>query len=100
MDRIIWSPSAVADLESIHEFISRDSPNYAAELVEDLLAGPYQLLNFPRIGRVVPGFGQEQLRELLIGSYRVVYELFSDRIEIVGVIHGRRDMPSALLDPE
>ncbi len=43
---------------------------------------------------MVPEHEIENLRELLISSYRLVYELKPGIIQIVGIIHGRRDMKS------
>ncbi len=96
MDRIIWSPTAVADLAEIYEYISRDSQNYAAELLEELMLAPRRFQKFPRIGRIVPEYEIENLRELIIGSYRMVYELMPNTVQIIGIIHGRRDLKSAL----
>ena len=39
---------------------------------------------------MVPEYQVELLRDLIEDDYRVVYEVFPDRIEIVAVSHGRR----------
>jgi toxin ParE1/3/4 len=46
-------------------------------------------------GRVVPELGLEEVRELLLGRYRLVYEVFSDRVAILRVIHASRDFLKA-----
>ena len=42
------------------------------------------------MGRVVPEIGDENIRELFIYSYRVIYRIEKERILIVAVIHGKR----------
>ena len=46
--------------------------------------------DFPRMGRVVPEAGDQNLRERFVYSYRLIYRLQTDRILIVAVIHGSR----------
>lgn len=38
----------------------------------------------------MPEFGDENIRELLIYSYRIIYRLQQDEVLIVAVIHGKR----------
>lgn len=73
MSRVVWSRQAVADLEAIREFIARDSAQYAAAMVERLTSATDRLQQFPQSGRIVPEVGDPELRELLVGSYRVIY---------------------------
>ena len=46
------------------------------------------------MGRVVPEFGNEQVRERFIYSYRVLYEIEASQISVLAVIHGRRLLES------
>ena len=39
---------------------------------------------------MVPEFGQVDLREVLVGSYRVVYRLEHETVGLVTVVHGAR----------
>ena len=90
MTRIIWAPQAVQDLEAIRAYISRDSPQYADLFVERIVNAVGLLEGNPRSGRVVPEVGDELLREVLHGNYRLVYRLRGDIIEIATVFHGSR----------
>lgn len=47
----------------------------------------------PESGRIVPEFGRDDLREFIIRSYRLVYRIFSDRIEVLTVFEGHRLIP-------
>ena len=88
--RVTWSPEAVEDLESIAEYIERDSLFYAQSVVSKILEASRNIKEFPLIGRVVPEIGDENIRERFIYSYRLVYQIRQQRILIVAVIHGKR----------
>ena len=85
-----WSPEAIEDLESITEYIARDSEYYARAVVTEILAVSRNIRKFPLIGRVVPEIGDEHIRERFIYSYRLVYRIEPERMLIVAVIHGKR----------
>ena len=85
-----WSPEATEDLESIAEYIARDSEFYARAIVTEILSVSRNIREFPLIGRVVPEIGDERTRERFIYSYRLVYQIEPERILIVAVIHGKR----------
>jgi len=48
------------------------------------------LARFPQAGRKVPEFDDENIRELVVYSYRIIYRLQQDEVLIVTVIHGKR----------
>ena len=87
---VVWSHEATEDLESIAEYISRDSVFYARAVVTKILAVSRKIPDFPLIGRIVPEIGDKNIRERLIYSYRLVYRIEPQRILIVAVIHGKR----------
>lgn len=72
--RVVWSPASLEDVDAIAAYIARDSAHYAAAVVRQLLSSARRLAEFPRSGRVVPEVEEESLRELLVYSYRLVYE--------------------------
>ncbi len=43
-------------------------------------------------GRVVPELGETEVRELLIGNYRLLYEIHGKQVYILALIHGARDL--------
>jgi len=87
-----WTEPAVADLEGIRDFIARDSEYYAARFVEKALEAVEKLAKFPKIGRSVPEVEEENIRELLLHSYRIIYRVEPRRVLILTVIHGARDI--------
>ena len=60
MDYIVkWSPEATEDLESIAEYIARDSKFYARSVVSKILTVSRKIPEQPMIGRVVPEIGEK-----------------------------------------
>lgn len=51
--------------------------------------------NERRLG-VVPKYDDENLRELIVYPYRLIYRLKSDRIDIIAVFHGAQQLPESL----
>lgn len=88
--RIIWSGRAFQDLESIADYIAQDSPAYASIVVRTIIIQTKTLAQFPRCGRKVPEFDDEDIRELLAYSYRIIYRVQQEEILIAAVIHGKR----------
>ena len=93
---IIWSEKSLDDLESIATYIEKDSIFYAKSIVTNIFSKVDILLNFPLLGRVVPEYQDENIRELFIYSYRLIYKINKSNIAIVTVIHGKRILTSSL----
>ena len=94
---IIWSHSALGDLANIREYIARDSRNYAKKFVDGVFTATERLSVFPRSGRVVPEIGNPNIREIGHNSYRIIYEVAEDDVNIVAIVHGRRLLPTDIL---
>ncbi len=88
--KLIWSPDALDDIEAIGNYISRDSEFYAESTVLKIYESPQSLVSFPKRGRIVPEIGNENIRELFVFQYRIIYEVKSSEIHILTVIHGKR----------
>lgn len=85
-----WTENSIQDLLVIKEFISLDSPNRAGTWIGELYTSGENLASFPQRGRIVPEFNQENIRELLIENYRLVYRVKATAIEILAVFEGHR----------
>jgi addiction module RelE/StbE family toxin len=88
--RVVWAPQAIDDVEAIRAYVTRDSAHYADLVVERIVAAVTRLESHPLSGRVVREVGDETLREVIHGSYRIVYRLRQEVAEIVTVFHGAR----------
>jgi addiction module RelE/StbE family toxin len=91
---VIWSIPARNDLKLIYDYIAKDSRYYATNVVENIVSKAENLDEFPEIGRVVPEIGDENVRELIIYSYRLIYEVVLNDVQILAIIHGKRDFSS------
>jgi len=87
---IEWSPEAIEDLESIAEYIARDSEFYAKAVVTKILSISRTITDQILIGRIVPELNDANIRERFIYSYRLIYKIEESSILIVAIIHGKR----------
>lgn len=94
MAEVRWTRQASADLDSIVEFIAKDSHQYARLFVVDAFEAIERIAEFPESGRVVPELGNPVIREIILGNYRVVYRLKEGTADLLTIYHGAR-----LLDP-
>jgi hypothetical protein len=44
------------------------------------------------MGRIVPEYGEEPLRELIVGNYRVLYGQEHEGVAVLAIVHGSRDL--------
>ena len=90
MKKIIWAEPALADLGNIHDYIAQDSPFYADVVCLEIIQSVEKVADFPKIGRRVPEYDDEHVREMIVSDYRIVYEIIGAKINILTVIHGAK----------
>ena len=88
--KVYWTDKAVENLEAIYAYIAQNSPQYADRVVDRIIDRSEQLANFPFSGRIVPEIRREDTRELIEGSYRIIYYVSSEQIDVLAVIHGSK----------
>lgn len=88
--KIVWTEPAILDLESIHTFIARDEEVYANAVLLEIINAVDQLIEFPKSGRKVPEQDNENIRELIVGNYRVIYNMGFHDIKIITILHCAR----------
>ena len=93
--KLIWSPAARDDLHNIIGFIARDNTDRAMSFGYELISETDRLQDFPDIGRVVPEYQNDRLREIVFRPYRIVYRVNHKRklCEIAPVWHSARGTP-------
>jgi toxin ParE1/3/4 len=94
--KVVWAESAFLDLENAAEYISNDSPTYAAVLVSGAESSARSLAELPERGRRVPEYHDPNTREVFVGSYRLIYQVSVERVNIIAFIHGSRDLGALL----
>jgi plasmid stabilization system protein ParE len=95
--RVGWTEAALEDLSATAEYIARDSARYAKTFACEAFAASDTLAEFANRGRVVPEFGDQSIRELFLGSHRMIYQVSTDRVFIIGLVHGARDLSAMWL---
>jgi addiction module RelE/StbE family toxin len=91
MGQVIWSPSALEDIEQIAQFIAKDSSDQAAIFVGRLIEATDRLASAPLSGRIIPEIDQHDCREIIYGAYRIMYRRVGKDVWITGVVHGARN---------
>ena len=91
MARLNWTDQAVLDLISISEFIGKDSRKYAKITITKIRTSARKVRDFPMLGRIVPEISLSEIREIIVGNYRLIYFIVDkDRIDILNVYHSSR----------
>ncbi|MFN2288749.1 MAG: type II toxin-antitoxin system RelE/ParE family toxin [Chromatocurvus sp.] len=91
---VTWSDHAKADLRHIHDFIAADSRHYAKQVTQAIVDKTSRLSELPHIGKVVPEINNENIRELHLYSYRILYQVSEDHTHVLAVVHKRQDLRS------
>ncbi len=93
--KVILTPQSIGDLEAIVTFIAKDNPERARTFGNELIDRALSVATFPGRGRVVPEIGEPAVREIIHGSYRIIYEIFpeSASIFVLRFWHGARGEP-------
>lgn len=97
--KITWTLPAIDDLESIRDYIAKDSELYATSFIEKIISSVEKLVSYPKIGRIIPEAKSQNLRELIFQNYRIIYRIYHDTIQIIAVIRGSRDITKWPLKP-
>jgi len=88
--RLVWSAKAKENLRQIQRYIGRDSPEAARALIKQFKVAARRLKDFPEIGAVVEEKDDPEIREILVGSYRIIYRYRRPLVAIIEVRHGAR----------
>ena len=90
--KVHWTDTAQAHLRAIHDYIAQDSSHFAKRTVDRLTRRSQQIAKFPFSGRRVPEYVVDPVREVIEGSYHVIYYIKPDQIDVIAVIHGAMDV--------
>ena len=90
--KVHWTDTAEGHLDAIYGYIFQDSPEYARRVVDRLTRRSQQIAEFPFSGRRVPEYDVDQIREVIEGSFRIIYHIKADQVDVLAVIHGAMDV--------
>ncbi len=94
--KLRWTGRGRRDLIEIGRYIARDKPEAARRWVDRLRKHARAAAKHPNSGRQVPEIGLDNVREVLVGNYRIVYEIHKTEIRVLTVFEGHRLLPSDL----
>ena len=97
--KIEWTEPSISDLQHIRDYIAKDSEYFAARFIEKIIYRIDLLPDFPKMGRVVIEADDEGIRELIYQKYRIMYQVEKERILILAIIHGSRDLSTIETKP-
>ncbi len=93
---IRWARKALDDIDDACDYVGQNGPDSSsvlAERIEYLING---ILDNPHIGRKIPEYNREDLRERISNHFRILYRLTPEHIEIVGIFYDRRLLPGEI----
>ena len=90
MASIIWTKEALHDIDSIADFISKDSEFYAKQFVQKLIDATLKLERYPGIGKPLRELPNSVYKEILFKKYRIIYRFNEAYIYIISVHHSAR----------
>ena len=91
MVKIVWTDLSVSDLKEVFDYIAADSIRYATITANKIYQRVQPLIENPYLGRMVPEFNENHIRELLEGHYRIIYRVKNvSQIDILRVYHVAR----------
>jgi toxin ParE1/3/4 len=93
--KVQWSPRALEQAETAFDYIAEDRPLAAGDWLRGLFERTQKLRAFPLQGRLVPEAQRADLREVIYGSYRIVYRVRDGLVAVLLVHHSRQEF-----DPE
>jgi toxin ParE1/3/4 len=88
--KIKWSPLSLERISEIADYISQDKPGAALNWIDSIFESMNKVDAFPKSGRMVPEVGLEDIREVFVGNYRVIYRIEDDRLSVLTVRHGKQ----------
>ncbi|CAN5211731.1 type II toxin-antitoxin system RelE/ParE family toxin [soil metagenome] len=89
---IVWSESAMDQVESIHEYLLEVAPSYADKVVLDIIKTVNSTLNFPKIGPVEFTLnGTIEFRYLISRNWKILYSIKGIEIVIASVFDTRQN---------
>lgn len=97
MGKIRWSQEAFDWLKNVRDYIAKDKPLVAQKIAKGMIEKIERLRDFPESGYRLGAASSKQIRVLLYGHYRIVYQVNRDKdIDILGIFHGALDLKKHL----
>lgn len=93
---VFWTSNAKRELRAVYNYIAQNSLRYAQGVVDRITRKTDQLAKLPYLGSEVPEYEDTAIRELSVQSYRIIYRVREERVEVLSVVHAARQLPSEI----
>ena len=97
MVKLEWQEIASDDLIEIYNYIYLNSIYYAFKTINGITDLTTYLETSPYMGRKIPEYNEEDKRELIYKSYRIMYQIESNKVFIRRIWHSARMLPQNLI---
>jgi plasmid stabilization system protein ParE len=97
---VLWTEPAHEDLFEIIEYISVENKSNALKILKRIEDRVNQLNIFPNLGRVIPElepFNILTYKEIIETPRRIIYKIANEKIYIISVLDGRRNVDELLI---
>lgn len=93
--KVIWTPQGIETLREAVEYIAQDNSSAARKMGDAILKKALLLEDFPRLGKVFAKLGRDDVREISVPPYRIIYQIRDSQqtIFVLTVWHGARQEP-------
>ncbi len=98
--KVVWTETAVKDLDDIIEYISINSINNAIEQYDKIKKATIELNEFPKSERIIPELYEQNIikyRELIVSPWRIMYKEDYYIVHVMAIIDGRRNIEDILM---
>ena len=98
--KVIWTKPALNDLDEIFNYIASESVDIAIKQYERIKETAKDIGAFPKQGRIIPELQNENItkfREIIVNPWRMMYRIEENRILILAIIDGRRNIEEILM---
>ena len=95
--QIKFSQTAIEQLKTIKDFISKDNPDIAKKHIKKVMKSVKQFLEYPNIGKVNAVYNRNDIREIVIEGYKVIYKIYAKSI-VVLVVYKNIDLDESKID--
>lgn len=97
MAEIVWTEPALNDLDAIADYIALENPTAAHELVQRVFDHVSQIAQYPESGSVPSELRNRRYRQIVEPPCRVFYRYDGERVFVVHVMRGERELRRQLL---
>ena len=97
MAEVIWTESALQELDAIAEYIALDNPAAASDLVKEVFGKTERLENFPKSGRIPPELPDSVYREVVLPPCRIFYREDEQRVLVLYVMREELQLRAFML---